>query len=36
MQRLDSEMEQSRLRKCKLFVVPGALGGGEAITLNSK
>lgn len=34
MQRLQSETEQSRLRKCKLFFVPGALGGGEAMTLS--
>ena len=33
-QRLESEIEQSRLRKCKLFFVPGALGGGEAMTLS--
>ena len=34
MQRLESETEQSRLRKCKLFFVPGALGGEEAMSLS--
>ena len=34
MQRLESGMEQSGLRKCKLSVMSGALHRGEAMSLE--